>query len=89
MSVQGLFTKGFFRKEVKAIQNKAKEALLEGKTIMSWNDGGGTSVTKQFAMPVADVLAECAYALRKLDAKAGSNAAPAGKLSTLPNRLPL
>lgn len=87
MSVTGLFTKGFTRKEVKAIQNKAKEALLEGKTIMSWNDGGGTSVTKQFAMPVADVLAECAYALRRLGPKAADNATR--NLSVLPNRLPL
>ncbi len=35
----------------------------KGKTIMSWNDGG-TSVSKQFTMPIADILEECAYALR-------------------------
>ena len=59
--------RGFTADEVKAIQAKAKALLLEGKTIMSWNDGGGTSVTKQMVMPVAEVLEECAYALKRLE----------------------
>lgn len=38
-----------------AIQARAKALLLEGKTIRNWNDDE-TSVSKQFTMPVADVL---------------------------------
>ena len=33
---------------------------------MNWNDAE-TSVSKQFAMPVAEVLEECGHALRVLD----------------------
>ena len=62
----GIFTTGFTIEEVQAIQSRAKALLLEGKTIMSWADNG-TSTSKQFVMPVKEVLAECAYALRKLD----------------------
>lgn len=62
----GLFITGFTVEEVLAIQARAKALLLEGKTIMSWSDNG-TSTSKQFVMPVKEVLAECAYALRKLD----------------------
>ena len=62
MSAKGLFTRGFTEGEVKQIQATAKKMLLEGKTLMSWNDGG-TSVTKQQAMPVTEVLEECQYAL--------------------------
>ena len=58
--------------EVKAIQAKAKALLLEGKTIMSWNDGSGTSVTKQMVMPVSEILEECAYALRRLEPASAS-----------------
>ena len=63
---RGLFATGFTVSEVLAIQRRAKELLLEGKTIMNWNDAE-TSVSKQFAMPVAEVLDECAHALRVLD----------------------
>ena len=48
------------------IQTKAKEMLVEGKTVMGWGDGGSTA-TKQFTMPVKEVLEECAFALRTLD----------------------
>lgn len=64
---KGVFITGFTAEEVKGIQAKAKALLMEGKTIMSWTDGGGTSVTKQLVMPVAEVLEECAYALRRLE----------------------
>ncbi len=47
---------------MKRIQATAKQLLMEGKTLMSWNDGS-TSVSKQFAMPVSEVPEECAYAL--------------------------
>lgn len=63
---QGLFIVGFTVEEVQAIQTKAKQLLLEGKTIMSWNDSG-SSVTKQFALTVKETLEECAHALRILD----------------------
>ena len=63
---RGLFTIGFTVSEVLAIQARAKEFLLEGKTIMNWNDAD-TSVAKQFTMPVDQVLEECAHALRILD----------------------
>lgn len=63
---RGLFIIGFTVSEVLAIQRRAKDLLLEGKTIMNWNDAD-TSVAKQFVMPVDQVLEECAAALRILD----------------------
>ena len=63
---RGLFITGFTVSEVLAIQRRAKELLLEGKTIMNWNDAD-TSAAKQFTMPVDQVLEECAHALRILD----------------------
>jgi hypothetical protein len=66
---RGLFIIGFTVSEVLAIQQRAKEFLLEGKTIMNWNDAD-TSVAKQFTMPVDQVLEECAHALRVLDPSA-------------------
>ena len=63
---RGLFITGFNVSEVLAIQRRAKELLLEGKTIMNWNDAD-TSVSKQFVLPVDMVLEECAHALRILD----------------------
>lgn len=63
---RGLFTTGFTVAEVLAIQAKAKQMLMDGKTVMSWGDSG-SSVTKQFPMQVQDVLEECAHALRVLD----------------------
>ena len=85
---KGLFIVGFTKEEVLAIQAKAKALLLEGKTIMSWSDGGGTSVSKQQVMPVAEVLEECAYALRKLDPATYAKR-PAAPGSYVPHRLPL
>ena len=90
MSAKELFTRGFTEGEVKQIQATAKKMLLEGKTLMSWNDGS-TSVSKQFAMPVADVLEECAYALRyfeKQSQASGTSVHPAS-LSHVASRLPL
>ena len=63
---RGLFITGFNVAEVLAIQQRAKEMLLEGKTILNWNDAD-TSVSKQFGLPVDMVLEECAHALRVLD----------------------
>ncbi len=63
---QGLFITGFTVAEVHSIQAKAKQMLMEGKTVMSWGDSG-MSVSKQFPMTVKETLEECAYALRVLD----------------------
>jgi predicted GTPase len=63
---RGLFITGFTVAEVLTIQQKAKSLLMEGKTIMNWNDAE-TSVSKQFTMPVDQVLEECACALKVLD----------------------
>ena len=63
---RGLFITGFTISEVLAIQQRAKEFLIEGKTLMTWNEAG-SSASKQFTMPVDQVLEECAHALRVLD----------------------
>lgn len=84
---KGLFTTGFTAKEVKAIQKRAKALLMEGRALMSWTDNG-TSATKQWVMPVSEVLEECAYALRVLEPETyGRNGGT--RLTTLPHRLPL
>jgi hypothetical protein len=36
---------------VLAIQSRAKEFLIEGKTLMTWNVAG-SAATKQFTMPI-------------------------------------
>jgi len=63
---RGLFITGFTISEVLAIQSPATEILIEGKTLMTWNEAG-SSATKQFTMPIDQVLEECAHALRILD----------------------
>jgi len=63
---RGLFITGFTISEVLAIQSRAKEFLIEGKTLMTWNEAG-SSATKQFTMPIDQVIEECAHALRILD----------------------
>lgn len=88
MSAIGLFIKGFTKNEVERIQTTAKQLLMEGKTIMSWNDGS-TSVSKQLTMPIADVLEECAYALRYFERTSANDTAPISALSRTPYRLPL
>ena len=62
---QGLFTVGFTVAEVLSIQAKAKEMLMEGKTLMSWGDSG-SNAAKQFPMTVKETLEECGHALRVL-----------------------
>ena len=63
---RGLFITGFTISEVLAIQSRAKEFLIEGKTLMTWNEAG-SSATKQFTMSIDQVLEECTHALRILD----------------------
>jgi hypothetical protein len=62
---QGLFTVGFTVAEVLRIQAKAKEMLMEGKTLMSWGDSG-SNASKQFPITVKETLEECSHALRVL-----------------------
>lgn len=88
MSAKGLFIKGFTETEVKQIQATAKKLLMEGKTIMSWNDGS-TSVSKQLTMPIADILEECAYALGYFERAADGESSSCSSLSRTPYRLPL
>ena len=68
MTPNGIFTVGFEKHEIEAIQKKAKSFLLAGKVMMSYSDGG-SSASKQFSMPVNEVLMECAFALKKLSGK--------------------
>ena len=63
---RGLFVTGFTVAEVLAIHQRAKDLVLEGKSIMNWNDAD-TSTSKQFVLPVDQVLEECAHAMRVLD----------------------
>lgn len=89
MSAKGIFVTGFTVAEVEAIQAKAKAMLLEGKTTMSWSDSG-TSVSKQFVMPLPEVLEECAYALRELaPEKYRKPARSVCPFSSVPSRFPL
>lgn len=39
---RGLFITGFTISEVLAIQQRAKDMLMEGKTLMSWNEAGSS-----------------------------------------------
>lgn len=89
MAVKGLFLRGFTLDEIKSIQSKAKAFLLEGKTIMSWSDGGGTSVSKQFTMPIENLLEECAYALAKLEPSTDAATSDTPPTSVVAYRLPL
>lgn len=63
---KGLFVTGFSEQEVLDIQKEAKKHLKQMKVMMSYGDGGSSS-SKQFVMPVQEILEECAYALRKLN----------------------
>lgn len=49
--------------EVLKIRAKAKELLAAGTTVMSWSSEG-TSVNKQFTLPVSQVLQETADFLK-------------------------
>lgn len=85
---KGLFIVGFSVAEVLQIQAKAKALLMEGKTVMSWNEGG-LSATRQFVMPVAEVLDECAYALRRLDPDTYGRPSSRVGFAVAPFRMPL
>lgn len=48
------------------IRTKALELLKEGASVMSWNSEG-TSVTKQFTLPIRTVLEETKLYLQQYD----------------------
>jgi len=62
---EGLFLE-FTAVEINAIISKAKTLLTEGKTLMAYGVGG-RNATKQFTLPIDQVLREARYALKKLD----------------------
>jgi hypothetical protein len=66
MAASGIFI-GLSESDILAIRDKAVSMLKEGKTIMTYSAGDGSSVTKQMVMPVKEVLAECKMALQNLD----------------------
>ena len=61
----GLFL-DFTTSEITTILAKAKTLLIDGKTMMSYGVGG-RNATKQFTLPVDQVLRECRYALKRKD----------------------
>jgi len=65
MAASGIFI-GWAESDIIAIRDKAVAMLKEGKTIMSYHDSG-TNASKQFTIPVKEVLAECKLALQTLD----------------------
>jgi|TARA_R100001463_G_scaffold22523_2_gene54087 hypothetical protein len=62
---EGLFL-DFTTSEITTILAKAKTLLTEGKTMMSYGVGG-RNATKQFTLPVDQILRECRYALKRKD----------------------
>ena len=65
MATQGLFI-GLTEDELLAIRAKAVSAITQGLNIVSYSDSG-SSVSKQWAIPPKDMLAEANYALYLLD----------------------
>ena len=63
---KGLFITGFTVADVLQILENHKKILFEVKTVKSWGDGG-TTISKEFGIPIQEVLDECKYALRILD----------------------
>lgn len=56
----------FDESEVVAIRAKAKSFLLQGKTLMEW-ENEGTSSKKEFVAPIADILAACRTYFQETD----------------------
>jgi len=52
--------------EVLSIRTRAKELLAEGAAVMSWSSEG-TSVSKQFTLPIKTVMAETLAFLKTVD----------------------
>lgn len=62
----GIFTIGFTEQDVLDIIQKAKTFMKQGKVTMSYGDSG-SSASKQFTLPIDQVLIECQYALKKIN----------------------
>jgi len=71
MGAQGLFI-GLTEDELLAIRAKAVSAITQGLNILSYSDSG-SSVSKQWALPPKDMLAEANYALYLLDPQQYAN----------------
>lgn len=67
MAAEGIFV-GLERKQLETLRDQAFKMLSQGRNIMTWSDGG-TSNSKQYAMPPKEMLAEALYALRRLDGR--------------------
>lgn len=62
----GIFTIGFTEQDILDIIQKAKTFMKQGKVTMSYGDSG-SSASKQFTLPIDQVLIECQYALKKIN----------------------
>lgn len=71
MGAQGLFI-GLTEDELLAIRAKAVAAITQGLNVVSYSDSG-SSVSKQWALPPKDMLAEANYALYLLDPQQYAN----------------
>ena len=71
MANQGLFI-GLTEDELLAIRAKAVSAIPAGLNVVSYSDSG-SSVSKQWALPPKDMLAEANYALYLLDPQQYAN----------------
>jgi len=71
MANQGLFI-GLTEDELLAIRAKAVSAITAGLNVVSYSDSG-SSVSKQWALPPKDMLAEANYALYLLDPQQYAN----------------
>lgn len=67
MPALGLFV-NLPRATIEAIRDKAVEAILQGRNIMSYGDGS-TSASKSWALPPKEMLQEANYALLRLDGR--------------------
>ena len=65
MRAEGLFL-DFTTSEITTILDKAKALITEGKTLMAYGIGC-RNATKQFTLPIDQVLRECRFALKKKD----------------------
>jgi hypothetical protein len=62
----GIFAIGFTEQDVLDIIAKAKTYIKQGKVTMSYGDSG-SSASKQFTLPIDQVLMECQFALKKIN----------------------
>lgn len=61
----GIFV-GFSEAQILEIREAARKAISSGKSITSYSDGTGISVSKDWPIDPKELLLECRYALSKL-----------------------